>query len=89
MGGKGKVEVSKDFVEDKAGKEGAEGAALGESLTLESVGPGGIFSAVPANVSRVVEHVKEGEEAGEGGMAGENRMARLARNRVEHVDNVK
>jgi hypothetical protein len=42
---------------------------LGESRILEDVGPGGIFSTVPANVSGVIEHAEEGEEAGEGGMA--------------------
>jgi hypothetical protein len=85
-GGKGEVEASQYFMEDKAGKEGTEGAALGETFSLEEGSPGGILGMVPANVGRVVEHVKEGEKAGEGGVVGENGTARLTRNRVEHVD---
>jgi hypothetical protein len=54
MGGKGMVEVSQNFVEDKAGEEGAEGAALGETLILEEVCPGGIVGTVPTDIGRVV-----------------------------------
>jgi hypothetical protein len=34
MGSEGTVEIREDFVEDEAGKQGAEGAALGEPLII-------------------------------------------------------
>jgi hypothetical protein len=55
-------------VEDEAGKEGAEGAALGGAFLLEKGGPGGGFGTEPAGVGGVVEHVEEGDEAAEGGV---------------------
>jgi hypothetical protein len=48
--GEGKVEFGEDLIEDKAGKEGTEGAALGETFSLEEVGPVGVRGAVPAGV---------------------------------------
>jgi hypothetical protein len=78
MGSKGAaVEVSDDFMEDKAGREGAKGAALGEPFLLEEQGgPGGIFGAEPAGVGRVIEHVTEGDEVAEGRMVAGDRAAR-------------
>ena len=78
MGGKGAVEFREDFMEDEAGKEGAEGAALGEAFILEKGGPGGVFGAEPAGVRGVIEHVEEGEEAAEGGVAGKDGAAGFA-----------
>jgi hypothetical protein len=62
-GSKGAVEIGEAFVEDEAGKEGAEEAALGEPFLLEKGGPGGGFGMQPAGVGGVVEHIKEGDDA--------------------------
>jgi hypothetical protein len=87
--GKGAVEFGEDFVEDEAGKEGAEGAALGEAFLLEKGGPGGGFGTVPAGVGGVVEHVEEGDEAAEGGVAAKDGAAGFTGDGAEHVDDVK
>jgi hypothetical protein len=71
-GGEGEIEFGQDFVEDKASKEGAEGTSLGKTFGLEEVGPAGVGGAVPAGVGGIVEEVKEGEEAGESGMAAQD-----------------
>jgi hypothetical protein len=77
MGSEGAVEIGEYFVEDKAGKEGAEGAAalLGEPFLLEKGGPGGGFGMEPAGVGGVIEHVKERDEAAEGGVAAKDGAA--------------
>jgi hypothetical protein len=76
-------------VEDKAGKEGAEGAALGEAFLLKKGGPGGSFGTEPAGVGGVIEHVEEGDEVAEGGVAAKDRAAGFLGDRVEHIDDVK
>jgi hypothetical protein len=53
-GGEGAVEFGENLMEDKAGKEGAEGAALGEAFLLGEGGPGGVFGAEPAGVRGVI-----------------------------------
>jgi hypothetical protein len=88
-GSEGVVEIGEDFVEDKAGKEGAEGAALGESFLLEKGGPGGGFGMEPAGVGGVVEHVEEGDKAAEGGVVAKDGAAGFSGDGVEHVDDVK
>jgi hypothetical protein len=78
-------------MEDEAGKEGAEGAAFREPLDflLEKKGPSGCFGTEPAGVGGVVEHVKEGDEAAEGGLAAKDGEAGFSGDGVEHVDDVK
>jgi hypothetical protein len=56
---------------------------------LEEEGPGGITSVEPADVGGVIEHVKKGDQAAEGGVTAEDRVAGFARDGVEHVDDVK
>jgi hypothetical protein len=75
MRSKGAVEIGEYFMEDEEGKEEAEGTALGEPFFLEKGGPGGDFSTEPAGVGGVVEHVKEGDEVAEGGMAAKDGAA--------------
>jgi hypothetical protein len=43
----------------------------------------------PAGVGGVVEHVKEGDEAAEGGVAAKDGAAGFSGDGVEHVDDVK
>jgi hypothetical protein len=76
-GGEGEVEGGEDLMEDKASKEGAEGATLGETLMLEEERPGGSGGAVPTGVGVVIKHVEKGEKAGQGGMAAEDGAAGL------------
>ena len=87
-GGQGEVQGSEDLVKDEAGEKRTERAALGEAFMLKEGGPGGVGGAVPAGVRGVVKHVKEGEEAGEGGVAAEDRAAGLTGDGVEHVDDI-
>jgi hypothetical protein len=87
--GEGKVEFSEDLIEDEAGKEGTEGAALGEAFLLEKGGPGGGFGTEPAGVGGVIEHVEEGGEAAECGVAAKDGAAGFTGDGVEHVDDVK
>ena len=75
-----------DLVEDKAIKEGAEGAALGKAFRLGEVGPGMIQSDKPAGIRGVVNQVKEGEDLGEVGP--EHGAAGIARAGVKHVNDV-
>jgi hypothetical protein len=88
-GSKGAVEIGEDFVEEEEGKEGAEGASLREPFLLEKGGPSGSFKMEPAGVGGVIEHVEEGDEAAEGGVAAKDGATGFLGDGVEHVDDVK
>ena len=79
-------EGGEDLVEDKAAKEGAEGAALGKAFVLEDVGPGVVGRDEPAGVGGVVDEVKEGNNLGE--VSVEHGTAGVTGAGVEHVDDV-
>ena len=79
-------EGGEDLVEDKAAKEGAEGAALGEAFILGEVGPGAVGRDEPAGVGGVVDQVEEGNDLGE--VSAEHGAAGVMGAGVEHVDDV-
>ena len=60
-------EGGEDLVEDKAAKEGAEGATLSKAFRLGEVGPCAVRADEPAGVGGVVNEVEEGEDLGEVG----------------------
>ena len=81
-----RVEWAEDLVEDKGGKEWAEGTSLGKAFILEEERPLTVMSDVPAVVSRLVEEIEEGKEVREVRMEGIATGG--SRACIKHVDNV-